>query len=316
MTVLAPARAFAQADGPAAETPGAPSVGGASEAREGATEGAAGAAPRDGATLRDTPEDGAPSGESSAEAPEPAASSSAAEGEGVPEGATAGAAPSGDPPAEATRPPEPLDAEAAPPLTPAALAADSLAADSVGATRADRLELALDRAANRFDPVVYLSAQRAMLVALFEGICAFQFLVPPDDRLELGLGLGCLVGAATLTYVAWRGFRRPRSVREARERLVRFRDARAAGAVDLDAFEAELAGAAARDLRKRRFAGVFGVLNLVATVVLSVLTARDRVDRNPTVAIATGTAAVGILGVTALFVEGASERAFSLHRRF
>ena len=35
-----------------------------------------------------------------------------------------------------------------------------------------------------------------------------------------------------------------------------------------------------------------------------------------TVAIATGTAAVGILGVTALFVEGASERAFSLHRRF
>ncbi|MEM9072790.1 MAG: hypothetical protein AAGE52_30065 [Myxococcota bacterium] len=184
---------------------------------------------------------------------------------------------------------------------------------SLEQARADRLEEALTRSAVRFDAVSYLSAQRSMLVALFEGVCAVGFLVPPsDDGVEVGLGVGCLLGAAVLTYRAFREFSNPRAVATARDRLARFHAARAAGE-SLEGFEEELAAGARRGLRKRRFAGVFGILNFVATVVLSALIGTDHIDRNTGAIIASGTAAVGVLGVTAFFVESPDELAWRLY---
>ena len=53
------------------------------------------------------------------------------------------------------------------------------------------------------------------------------------------------------------------------------------------------------------------MLNLAATATLAGLTARDRIGRTPGTVIATGTAAVGVLGISSVFVEGSSEYAWN-----
>lgn len=56
------------------------------------------------------------------------------------------------------------------------------------------------------------------------------------------------------------------------------------------------------------------MLNFVATAVLAGLVARDRLDSRVGTSIATGTAVVGVLGVTALAIRGPSERALHEYR--
>lgn len=185
---------------------------------------------------------------------------------------------------------------------------------ALDASRVDRLESALRTAAHRFDPVSYLAAQRSMLVAVFEAYCAVGFLVPPsDDNVEIAVGAGCLVGAATLAFMTYRGFARPRAGRDARERLERFIDARERGitGADLDSLEADLRAGARKDRRRRWIGFAYGVLNLAATATLAGLTARDRIGRTPGTVIATGTGAVGVLGISSVFLEGSSEYAWN-----
>ena len=185
---------------------------------------------------------------------------------------------------------------------------------ALDASRVERLESALRTAAHRFDPVSYLAAQRSMLVAVFEAYCAVGFLVPPsDESWEVAIGAGCLLGAATLAFMTYRGFARPRAGRDAQERLERFLDARERGltAHDVDLLEADLRRGARKDRRRRWIGFAYGMLNLAATATLAGLTARDRIGRTPGTVIATGTAAVGVLGVSSVFVEGSSEHAWN-----
>lgn len=180
--------------------------------------------------------------------------------------------------------------------------------------RVERLSSALRTAAHRFDPVSYLAAQRSMLVAVFEAYCAVGFLLPPsDENYEVALGAGCLIGAATLAYMTYRGFSRPRAGRDAQDRLERFIDAREGGLTedDLDAFEGELRAGARKDRRRRWIGFVYGMLNLAATATLAGLTARDQIGRTPGTVIASGTAAVGVLGISSVFLEGSSEYAWN-----
>ncbi|MCA9612079.1 MAG: hypothetical protein KC586_04890, partial [Myxococcales bacterium] len=183
--------------------------------------------------------------------------------------------------------------------------------------RPERLELALRHAAFAFDGPSFLSAQRAALVAVFEAYCGFgNLLQNQPSRLEIGIGIGCLVGAATLTYVAFRGFVRPRGPAEAHARYERFYAARREGLTfdELAATEAALETAARADRRRRLVGGIFGFLNFVAAGVLITLVARDSLDSRVGTSIATGTAVVGVLGVTALAIRGPSERALAEYR--
>ncbi|MBX3246249.1 MAG: hypothetical protein KF901_03625 [Myxococcales bacterium] len=180
-------------------------------------------------------------------------------------------------------------------------------------TDVDRLAYSLEYAALAFDPVSFLAAQRALVVAVFEAYCAFDHLLERNpSTVDLVLGVGCLVGAATLAVIAYRGFARPRGPRDARQNYDDFVAARAAGLTPtaFEASERALEAAAARDRRRRIFGGVFGALNLVATAVLIGFTARSRIDTHLGAAIATGTTAVGGLGLAAIFVRSPSERAW------
>lgn len=76
--------------------------------------------------------------------------------------------------------------------------------------RPARLEVALRHAAYAFDAPSFLAAQRAALVAVFEAYCGFGNVLQNErTTVELVVGIGCFVGAATLTYVAFRNFVRP-----------------------------------------------------------------------------------------------------------
>ena len=140
------------------------------------------------------------------------------------------------------------------------------------------------------------------------------FLLPPsDETLEVVVGSGCLLGAATLAFMTYRGFARPRAGRDAQARLERFIDARERGLTleDVESLEADLRRGARKDRRRRWVGFVYGMLNLAATATLAGLTARDRIGRTPGTVIATGTAAVGVLGISSVFVEGSSEYAWN-----
>lgn len=175
----------------------------------------------------------------------------------------------------------------------------------------DDLALALERATYLFDPVVYLGASRELLTAVFEGVCAAHYLIPPEDGLDWGLGIGCLLGATTLAVMSMRQFRRPRSERVAHERLAAFRaEGPRLSEERVHHYEDWLREGAERGRRRRLVGGVYGVLNFVATVVLGVLVGRDRIPRNGGVAIASGTFAIGVLGVANFGVRSADEKAW------
>lgn len=177
----------------------------------------------------------------------------------------------------------------------------------------DRLELALARSAQRFDAVTFLSAQRSFLVAVFEGYCAINLMLRRNTR-DVLLGAGCLLGALTTGIMAYRQFAHPAAVADNESRLERFRLARRHGAPDRrDRYLLELRDRARRDRRRRIFGGVFGALNIVATVVISALTARDTIERSTGVSIASGTAMLGLLGVVDIFVRSPAEQALELY---
>jgi len=178
------------------------------------------------------------------------------------------------------------------------------------ADRRERLGLALERSTYLFDPVIFLSASRELLTAVFEGVCAAHYLIPPEDGLDWGLGIGCLLGAGTLAVMSMRQFRSPRSERDARERWAAFQAAPDASPDELDRFEGMLADAARRGRRRRLIGGVYGILNFVATVVLGVLVGRDRIPRTGGIAVASGTFAIGVLGVANFGIRTADERAW------
>lgn len=183
--------------------------------------------------------------------------------------------------------------------------------------RPARLEVALRHAAYSFDAPSFLAAQRAALVAVFEAYCGFGNVLQNErTTVELVVGIGCFVGAATLTYVAFRNFVRPSAPAAALARYERFYDARREGLTfeELESTELALERAARGDRRRRLVGGVLGMLNFVATAVLAGLVARDRLDSRVGTSIATGTAVVGVLGVTALTIRGPSERALHEYR--
>ena len=183
--------------------------------------------------------------------------------------------------------------------------------------RPARLEVALRHAAYAFDAPSFLAAQRAALVAVFEAYCGFGNVLQNErTTVELVVGIGCFVGAATLTYVAFRNFVRPSAPAAALARYERFYGARREGLTfeELESTELALERAARGDRRRRLVGGVLGMLNFVATAVLAGLVARDRLDSRVGTSIATGTAVVGVLGVTALTIRGPSERALHEYR--
>ena len=179
------------------------------------------------------------------------------------------------------------------------------------------LELALRLPTYDFDGVSFISASRSLITGVLETYCATGMLLPDEDGLEtvdVILGAGCLLGATTLYIMGIRKLLHPSEERRAVERLARFEALRSgAGLSDEDValFENELHGAARRDRRRRIIEIIFGGLNIVATATLAGLTARGRIHSTTGTSIATGTAALGVLSLSSIFVRSPSERAWS-----
>lgn len=179
------------------------------------------------------------------------------------------------------------------------------------------LELALRLPTYDFDGVSFISASRSLITAVLETYCAAGLLFPGDDGYDVGevlLGAGCLLGATTLYIMGIRKLLHPSEERRAVERLARFealRNGEGLSDEDVAIFENELHSAARRDRRRRIIEIIFGGLNIVATATIAGLTARGRINSTVGTSIATGTAALGVLSLSSIWVRSPSERAWS-----
>lgn len=187
--------------------------------------------------------------------------------------------------------------------------------------REERIESALRGVAYSFDPLTFISASRSLVTGLLEVYCAANLLIPPVDRnyqaLDVVLGVGCLIGSATLFTMGIRRLRFPPEETRARiqlDELYRLRAAGQLGSADLDRFEDALSSAAARSRRRRWVSVMMGVLNLAATATLAGLAARGRIDRNAGTSIATGTGIVGALSLSALWFRAPAETEWTRYR--
>lgn len=197
-------------------------------------------------------------------------------------------------------------------------ATPSFAQDEV---REARIESALRGVAYSFDPLTFISASRSLVTGLLEVYCAANMLIPPVEgsyeALDVALGVGCLIGSATLFTMGIRRLRAPPEETRARvqlDDLYRLRAAGELGSADLDRFEDALSGAASRS-RRRRWVSVFmGVLNLGATATLAGLAARGRIERSAGTSIATGTGIVGALSLSAIWFRSPAEDQWSRYR--
>jgi hypothetical protein len=198
-----------------------------------------------------------------------------------------------------------------------------LSMESLGASTEEaaplhhELELALRLPTYDFDGVSFISASRSLITAVLETYCAAGLLFPGEDGYDVGevvLGAGCLLGATTLYIMGIRKLLHPSEERRAVERLARFealRNGEGLSDEDVAIFENELHSAARRDRRRRIIEIVFGGLNIVATATIAGLTARGRMNSTVGTSIATGTAALGVLSLSSIFVRSPSERAWS-----
>ena len=200
----------------------------------------------------------------------------------------------------------------APTEVPAPAPADAQApAEATPGPREAALEQALRFSAHTFDAVSFLAAERNLITGIFESYCAARLLAPPADALDIGLGVGCLVGATTLLVLGIRGLVRPRGPEKAQDRLMRFYTARRDGDLDLDHFEAELAAAAVRARRRRWVTFALGVAELAATAVVATFTARGDFQRSAGTTVAVATGIIGVMGITNAFIEAPVERAWT-----
>ncbi|MEO0323815.1 MAG: hypothetical protein AAF447_12720 [Myxococcota bacterium] len=198
---------------------------------------------------------------------------------------------------------------------PARLGADAL----VSETQALRMEAALARAAYRLDPPQLLAAERSLLTAVYESYCAVDLLIPRQEgyrTVDVVLGVGCALGAAALYVASIRRFRLARDAPEAMGLLRSYQATLRQGPLLeslLHSTETRLRDMARRGRRRRLIEGVFGIANFVASATLSGLTARDRIDREVGVVVATGTASIGVISLASWFTRSSAEQALALY---
>lgn len=204
-------------------------------------------------------------------------------------------------------------------LSPALIEPEHDVQSNLESPRVVALSEALALPAFDFDGLSFISATRSLVTGVFETYCAANaFLADDIGAVEVVLGVGCTLGAATLFVLGIRNLVSPRERREGRASFVRFETLRAEAAATgesldeptLAVFEQELSEAAARGRRRRIVEIVFGGLNLAAGATLIGLTARDRIERTAGITIASGTIVLGVMGLMAIFARSPADRAF------
>ncbi len=184
----------------------------------------------------------------------------------------------------------------------------------------EALELALRIPMERFDAIQFINAARGATTGVYEIYCGVDYLIPDPgtdgvQAGDVGLGIGCLVGATALLVMT--GFRiaAMSDDSEGWDRLRRFRAARADGLTheELHVFERELAEEASTSRLRRGFSIGLGVALVIASSIMIGLTAAGEIDGSAGTSIAVGTASMGLMSLIAAFVDTpaeAAERAF------
>jgi hypothetical protein len=182
------------------------------------------------------------------------------------------------------------------------------------------LELALRIPMERFDGVQFINAARGATTAVFEIYCGIGFLIPDpeDDGLsgaDLGLGLGCLVGATALLVMTGLRVAAMGDDSEGWDRLRRFRAATGDGLTtsEIRAFEMELESEASAARFRRGISIALGVALVIASGLLIGFTASGDLEPTTGTTIAAGTGVVGLASLIPAFLDSpaeAAERAF------
>jgi hypothetical protein len=189
-------------------------------------------------------------------------------------------------------------------------------AEAAAEEETQALEAALRIPVERFDGIRFIGAARAATTAIYEIYCGASMLIPdPEDDgvdgVDLALGIGCLVGSATLFVISGLGIADLADDSEHFDRLRRFRRAARDGLTHDERllFERELAADADGARVRRGFSIGLGTALVIAAGVVAGLTVGDVIEGAPGVAISTGCALTGLASLLAIFLDSPAEAA-------
>jgi len=181
---------------------------------------------------------------------------------------------------------------------------------------ADALVSAIKLPLEHFDSIQFINASRGAITAVYELYCAAGMFIPEPGAdgltgVEIGLGIGCLVGATSLLVMTGYRIAAMTDSSDGWDRLARFRRAADDGldTREIHLFERELAIEASAARFRRGLSVGMGIALVIASGLIFGFTAAGEIEETVGATIGIGTTIVGIMSLIPAFLDSPAEAA-------
>ncbi|MBW2464113.1 MAG: hypothetical protein JRH11_20860 [Deltaproteobacteria bacterium] len=186
----------------------------------------------------------------------------------------------------------------------------------------DALASAIKIPLTHFDSVQFINASRGAITAVYELYCAAGMFIPEPGTggltgTEIGLGIGCLVGATSLLVMTGYRIAAMADSSDGWDRLARFRLAADDGLDhrEIRLFERELAEEASAARFRRGLSVGMGIALVIASGLVFGFTAAGEIEETVGATIGIGTTIVGIMSLIPALLDSPAEAAERAYRQ-